>query len=196
MAFGDNQIDGYEDGQKPLGFHHKTGEYRETEPLHIQEIASGKKNEKRGFFRVLVSTRGNRSMFVVLCIAFALVILISLFGKNPNEATVSGAFCNLKSFAFDDKVYVTLEVRESDAEIKKSDTKKKEKIVEPKLLHAHFDMYNTDKEIAETRDADCLYDGASQFIRETFQNYDFIEIKCTVTCNGKSAILTSKVEQR
>ena len=195
MAFGENQVDGYDDGEKPIGYHHKTGEYRESEPQFAKDLASGKSAPKHGFFKVLVSTRGNRSMFVVLCISFVLVILVSLFGKNPNEGSVNNVYCNLKAFAFDDKVYVTLELKQPDAQLKKRDKDKPVK-VEPHQVNAHFDLYNTDKAIADQREGSCLYDGTGQFVRETFNNYDITQVKCTVTCGDKSAILTAKVEQR
>ena len=192
---GNDQIDGYDEGEKPLVFHHKAGEYRKTEPQFAQDIASGKTTAKRGFFRVLVSTKGNRSMFMVLCIAFAIVFLVSTFGKNAYEAKVNNVSCNLKAFSFDEKVYVTLELKQPDSQLKKRD-KNKPATVTPQNVQAGFELYNTDKAVADKRISTCLYDGSGQFVRETFENYDITQVKCTVTCGDKSAILTAKVEQR
>lgn len=192
---GNDQIDGYGEGEKPLAFHHKAGEYRKTEPQFAQDLASGKTTAKRGFFRVLVATKGNRSMFMVLCIAFAIVFIVSIFGKNSYEATVNNVFCNLKAFSFDEKVYVTLEMKQPDSQMKKRE-KDTVSTVPPQTVQTVFELYNTDKAVAEKRDGSCMYDGSGQFVRETFENYDITQVKCTVTCGDKSAILTAKVEQR
>lgn len=193
MAFGDNQIDGYgEDEEKPLAFHHQSGEYRKTEPQFAQDLASGKMTQKRGFFRVLVSTRGNRSMFLVLCISFAIIILMSIFGKNSYEGTVDDIACNLTSFSFEDKLYVTLEL-EPPAVAK---NKKRAPYGGPKQVSATFALINTDKAESLRYDDSCVYEGSQCYIRETFEDYDIAQVKCTVAAGGKSAVLTAKVVQR
>jgi len=202
MAFGDNQIDGYEEGNEPLTFHHKNGEYRKNEPQFAQDLANGVNQPKRGFFKVLVSTKGNRSMFTVMCLAFVIIILVNIFAKNPNESVVNGINCNITSFSFEDKVYVTLELKtnekgRSSRSVRKSEEKTPVvKLASPKKVIAKFFLYNTDKAQSAVRESDCVFDGTTSYIRETFADYDIVEVKCSVTSADETEFLTSKVQQR
>jgi|SRR5574344_1457658 hypothetical protein len=184
MAFGDNQLDGYDDGDKPIAFHHKTGEYRERQPQRIKDIASGEYTKKRGFFKVLVAGKGNRSIFIVLCITFAIVIFVSMFGKNSYEATVDGVSYSLRAYPFGDKVYVSLEV-----------TSPQKKTMPVKLVTAKFSMYNTDNAEAAAAQDVCQFDGTKQELKAVFEDYDFVKVKCTVESGEKTTELTAKVSK-
>jgi len=193
MAFGDNQIDGYAEGEKPLTFHHQTGEYRKTEPQKAQDLASGKAMPKRGFFRVLVSTTGNRSIFTVLCLTIILVLLVSVFGKSASEATIDGLQYQLKATLFAEKVFVSLEVKEP---AKKNDAPKEKNSGLQKLVDAKFDLLDANKTVTQSRESKYIYGGKAKTFTEEFQDYETAKVSCIVTCGGKSAILTAKAEQR
>src|SRR5574344_1105585 len=193
MAVNDSQIDGYADGEKPLGFHHKTGEYRENQPQWVKDIASEEYTKKRGFFRVLVSGKGNKSIFFVLCITMAIVLLVTVFGKNPNEASVGGVSCSLKAFAFQDKVYVTLELTDPHEGGKKAVQKPQGAAKQADLK---FSLYNTDNADAASSETTCSFDGTKKNVYQTFDDYDIVKVKCSVTCGGKHADLTAKVTKQ
>lgn len=194
--FGDDQVDGYEDGNAPLGFHHKNGEYRKNEPQFAQDIGNGVNQPKRGFFRVLVSTRGNRSIFFVMCVAFAIIIFVNIFAKNPDECVVNEIDCNMTSFSFEDKVYVSVELKNNEEGRSKKNKSDGAKLSSPKKVEAKFILYNTDKaEAAECVD-ECVFTGETTYIRETFEDYDIAEVKCIVTSSDDSATITSKVQAR
>jgi len=195
-VFSDDQIDGYEDGNAPLGFHHKNGEYRKNEPQFAQDIGNGVNQPKRGFFRVLVSTRGNRSIFFVMCVAFAIIIFVNIFGKNPEECVVNGIDCNITSFSFEDKVYVSVELKNKDDGESKKNKNSETKLASPKKVAAKFILYNTDKAESAESDDECVFTGKTTYIRETFEDYDIAEVKCAITSADENATITSKVQAR
>ena len=64
MAFGDDMVDGYPDGEEPLVYHYQKDSFRRHESKQYADLASGQSLPKRGFFKVLVGTRSNRFMLV------------------------------------------------------------------------------------------------------------------------------------
>ena len=64
MAFGDNQIDGYTEGEEPLVFHYKKGDFRKYEAEKYRNIATGQDAPARGMIKdVFCSHAGNEHFF-------------------------------------------------------------------------------------------------------------------------------------
>lgn len=210
MNPGENQIDGYEDGEKPLVFHHKNGEYRQYMSENLRDLATGKALPKRGFFRVLVSTRGNRIMLFVMCLTFVLFIFLNIFGKNSNQDVINGIEAELTAFSFDDQIYVSLSLKdyeknrtsskkESDKADKKIAGKKTENIfplsTAPKNISVKLELINTDEETAYVHEDTVIFDGSNNIYRQTFTDYDMEKVKCTLENQEKKVILNTKIQK-
>ncbi|HBG65871.1 MAG TPA: hypothetical protein DDW78_05310 [Treponema sp.] len=199
MAFGDNQIDGYADGEEPLVFYHQRGEYRKYEAAQYRDLASGKNSPRRGLFRVLVSTRGNRFMFTIMVMVFAVVILVRVLGGKSSEGTVEGVFCELSAFSMEDTVYASVKIRTSAAERERLG---KDSPVPPKDLSFDFRALDKDGSEIAADAADAVYDDAAAggkegFVRTSFTDFDIVRVQCTVSSGAEeeSVTLSTGVER-
>lgn len=192
MEFGNGMIDGYGEEEEPIAFHHKNGEYRKYMDPKLADIATGKNQPKRGFFRVLVSTRGNRCMFFVLCLTFVIYFGVNIFAKNSNEDTVNGIDCNISSFSFADSLYVTLEMKDT-ASSKKKDSKN---LSEPRKVSFEIELYNSDGALSYTDKGETVFDGNEYFYRNTYTYYDYVKVDCKLSSGEEQKTITAKVQQR
>lgn len=188
MNLGDGMVDGYGEGEEPIAFHHKNGEYRKYMDPKLVDIAEGKNQPKRGFFRVLVSTRSNKILFFVLCLTFAVYLSVSLFAKNSNEDVINGNPIKLSAFSFSDQIYLTFEMN-PDAKNKSSDTAGLYKKYNLKL-----EYINSDNAVAYESENSFVFEGKDYYFRETYTDYDIVNVKCIVTCGEIEKNLVAKVE--
>lgn len=199
MGFGDNQIDGYAEGEEPLVFYHQRGEFRKYEAEQYRDLATGKNQPKRGLFRVLVSTKGNRFMFTIMVMVFAVVILVRVLGGKTSEGTVNGVFCDLSAFSMEDTVYASVKIRTSAAE---RDRLGKNAVVPPKDLHFSFAALDKDGAQSAADELDVVYDdaaagGKEKIVRVSFTDYDIARVQCTVSSGDADPVtLSTGVEIR
>ncbi len=190
----DNTIEGYAEGEEPLHFYHQRGEFRkyyDNDKMPLRDLAEGKNLPKRGLFRVLVSTKSNRAIFLGMVICMALVFVLSFLGGKSNEGTVGGMYCEMTAFSFQEQLLVSVEVRPSYL------TKKHHKgDYEQKSFSASFQVTNSDGQVSEESGQDFLYDsaeGESRYIRASFGDYDAGKVACTLVLDGQSLRLSSSV---
>ena len=192
MAFGDDMIDGYPDGEEPLIFHHKNGEFRNLEVKQYRDLATGKNHPKTGLFRVLVSTKMNRMIFIAMAMCFGLVFALNILMDKSNEATVNGVYCNLSAFSFDDTVYVTTSCKVFSSS-KAYKVNPSPRTVEVKIVPVN----------SQNADADAMEDSiivsepdTEVFSRKTCGNYEIESIRATVESGGQKKELTCKVKSQ
>lgn len=192
MAFGEDMIDGYPDGEEPLVFHHKNGEFRNQELKQYRDMATGKNQPKRGLFRVLVNTKMNRMIFIAMMMCFGLIFALSLLMDKSNEATVNGVYLNLSAFTFDDQVYVTTSGKLS------SNSKAYREKPGPRSLSLKVAAVNSQKVDADSGEDVMLVSEPDQdfFSRLILQNKDIETVRVTVESEGQSKEMTCKVESR
>ena len=187
MAFGDNQIDGYAEGEEPMVFYHKKGNFRQYEDEKLSDLATGKGLPKRGFFRVLVGTKGNRFMLTAMLLAFVVVFFVSVFGGAPSDGTIGGLYCELSAFSFQESVYASLKVHPSAKGGALSE------------IRTEFIIVNTDGMESATDEQMFLYDEhgkKDQFVRTTFRDYDAVKVLCTIQSGDDTKTLTATVQQK
>lgn len=185
-VYTDSPLDGFEYGSEPVVFYHKNGEFREKEATVYSDLATGKNQPKKGLFRSLVNTRGNRMMFFTMLLCFALVMGVSLLGKSADSCTVGGAQFKISAFSFDQTVFVSISVDSSG-------------VKEPFLVNA--DIFALDAGGAEADSEHSSYEvsaqgGAEQFIRATFSDFDLKTIRCVLSGAEKNAELTCKIQHK
>mgnify|MGYP006916079620 CR=1 FL=1 len=192
MAFGENQIDGYAEGEEPLVFYHRRGSFRENEPEHLRNLAEGKAMPKRGFLRVLVNSKGNRMIFVVMVLCFVFLGGYKIFARGANEGSVGGINCKLSAFSFQDAVYASLSLKQSAAD------KKKDSLPSQQPLTVLFAAVTEDgTELARWQE-DALFlkgEGGEQFVRATFE-VGAARILCVVQADEGTAELSTAVERK
>ena len=190
-----NSIEGYAEGEEPLHFYHQKGEYRkyyDNDKMPLRDLAEGKSLPKRGLFRVLVSTKSNRAIFIGMLMCFALVLALRFLRGGANEGTVSGMYCEMTAFSFQEQLLVSVEVRPSYL------TKKHHRggDYEAKAFSASFQVTNSDGQVSESVSQDFLYEspeGESRFIRESFGDYDAGKVTCSLSVDGQTIKLSASV---
>ncbi|MCR5764125.1 MAG: hypothetical protein K6G00_12165 [Treponema sp.] len=190
MAFGDNQIDGYTEGEEPLVFHYKKGEFRKYESEKYRNIATGVDAPARGFFKVLVASKGNRILFITMMMCFVLMLVMSIFSAKSNVDTVGGVTCELTAFSFQDKVYASLKLKKF----------RNEKVSEGyRNLNIEFFLIDADGNTVAKYETGWSFDMGNkeeEFVRATFTDYEAYSASCAVSCNDDSRIIKSSIERR
>lgn len=190
--FSNGPVDGYADGEEPVVFHHREGEFRKYESKVYSDMATGKNQPKRGMFRVLVGTRMNRTIFFAMILTFGVVMCVNLFGRKSHEDVIEGVFCSMSAFSFGDDVYVSVEMK------KKSGSKKS--LPEVLVRDLSLDVSAIDSDGAESNKShqEFSFDSSKedQVCRMSFRNYDISNIKAVVTCLETTKELTCKVLSR
>lgn len=180
--------DGYADGEEPIVFHHRDGEFRKYEKKIYSDLATGKTAPKKGIFRVLVSTKMNRAIFFTMIITFAVVLCVSLFGRKSNEGSVSGVSCSLSSFSFGDEVYVSIEMH-------RLGTREYRDGVGPKTVE--FDVTSVDSDGDDVSTQNVVFDfkdsGEVEVCRLVFPNYSVEKIRASASCDGVERELVCNV---
>ena len=191
MAFGDDMIDGYADGEEPVVFHYKRGSFRAHEDERYRDLATGKNQPKKGLFRVLVGTKGNRTMFFVMVACFVLVLFVGLLTGGENAGGIAGAQCTLTAFSFDETVYVSLQVQPA----RRRGLPERE--TGPLELEAAFQTIAADGTVTGTELLAVTYTGAEAVYHCRFTDFDVAAVTCTVSAAGEKPLeLRSAVEVR
>lgn len=211
MAYGDNQVDGYEDGNEPLNFHYKQGSFRQYEQKSMADLATGENQPKRGLFHSLVSTKSNRFIFVILVVCTGLVLVVSLLSGKPNENTAGQIYFELNSISYGEKIYSSLKMTVAGA----GRLKNPNRDYSARKVHAVFIYYDVDGNELFREEVDGLYPEESLlsgteeppgpgFIRNAYSDFDVDHVECVVTvgnddhCDieGETVSVKTKVVQQ
>jgi len=181
MAFGDDMIDGYAEGEEPIVFHHKKGEFRRLEDQKTRELAECGGFKSKGFFGVLVGTKGNRMIFMALVVCMGLIFVLSILAGRKNEGVIGGVRCKMAAFAIEENVYVSVALNMTKAAREKDDA------ALPRHLYGVVNALDEQGQIVSSSNAECLFTlaeevktGKKQYLRVTFTDYDVDSVECTV----------------
>lgn len=186
-----NIDEGHADGEEKPVFHYNREERIKNAPEIVKKYYSGEMNQKRGLFRVLVATKGNRMLLFCLAAAFIITGFMGFFGPTKNSSLVSGVPANLSAFSVEDTIYVSLKLSEP---VKKA----RENYKSAAKVHAVFDAYDADNQKLFTNEIDDVYEGSELFLRTTFRDYDIFNIVASVKIGGEDSDeknLSCKVEK-
>ncbi|MCR5219175.1 hypothetical protein [Treponema sp.] len=167
-------------------FHYKRGSFRKNESPQVRDLATGKTVMCRGLFRSLVSTRGNRFMFIALVFMFAVSGIIWFFNSSPESGSLKDFNLNLTAFSFNEDILVRLEVEAG----KNASVKKDQDIT------VYFEAVNAEGGLQDKGKVDFTYmaEGEkSQFATFTFKDYDIALVKSRVEYDDKSVTVECKV---
>lgn len=174
---------GDEFSEEDLVFYYDRDERIKNAPKSVQDYYYGNmKPMKPGLFKALVSTKGNRVVFFVLIVCFAVVLAEGVFNKK-NEMTFDGVPLTLSAFSFDETVYVSLAFKE--IEERPCD----------KFFSCEISFLDAQKNPVETKKLNHHYDGSPSFLRTTFTDYDIMYVTCNITRSDESAVLEVSVKR-
>ncbi len=184
-------IEGYAEGEDPIVFHYKRGSFREYEDSKYSDLATGKNQPKKGLFRVLVSTKGNRTMFFVMLACVALVFTIGMLQGGENEGVLDEVHCSLSAFSFEETIYVSLKVKPSKNR-KKTGSQEKNQFV------ATFYALSAEENGVSSGNTDFLFpETEEETVHFRFTDYDISSIKCVISDSFKNQIeLKCPIEQK
>ena len=90
--------------EQNLTFHYSREERLKKAPPLVQSYYEGDfKAYKPGIFKALVSTKQNRTVFFVLIVCFA-VVLVEGFLNKKNQSSIQGVPLELTAFSFEENV--------------------------------------------------------------------------------------------
>lgn len=186
-----NIDEGHADGEENPVFHYNREKRIKNAPEIVKKYYSGEMSQKRGIFRVLVATKGNRMLLFCLAAAFIITGFMRFFGPTKNSALVTGVPANLSAFSVEDTIYVSLKLSEPAKKFR-------DQYESAAKVHAVFDAYDADSQKLFTNEIDDVYEGSELFLRTTFRDYDIFNIVASVKIGGEDSDeknLSCKVEK-
>ena len=187
MAFGDDMIDGYAEGEEPLIFHHKRGEFRQLEDKKTRELAEGGGFKSKGFFGVLVGTKGNRMIFMALVVCMGLIFVLSILSGRKNEGLLDGIGCKMDAFSIEETVYVSVALKMTKSAREKEDANR------PRHFFAVVNALDANGELVSSTKEEYLFSLSNekegekkQFLRASFTDYDIASVECTLSLADSS----------
>ncbi|MGN0730070.1 hypothetical protein [Treponema sp.] len=171
-----------------LVFHYKRGEFRNREQDIFRNLATGKTTVKRGLFKVLFSTRGNKIAFftLVLCMVFLFIFRILNGGADTNS--IAGVSVKISAFAFDGRVYASAEFSNSGGRVREASSVP---------LEIQFECINEEGSVADKQKILVDFNPASpKPVYAVFNDYDLVSVSCILTCNDEKAVVRCRILNR
>ncbi len=172
------------DNEEELVFHYKKGSFRNREQSVYSDIATGKSGPAKGFFKVLVSTKGNKMMLFTMLMCMALFVFLSFFREKANAKTIHDVNCVLSSFSFDGSIYTSLEFKK----LSKSHDNR------PARFSILFECLDFDGNVVDKLEtfSEINLSGSSP-VHAVFSDFDIKKIRCSVSCGNDEVSLESVV---
>lgn len=180
------QVDGFADGEEPVVFYHKTGEFRKFESQAAADLATGKNKPKTGLFRVLVSNKQNKAIFIVLCMTFAIVILTAFLGRGFPFGKLNDISCEASSYVFKDQVLVTVSMLN------------KSKSLPVQNVEVDVQIYNNDDFVYDVFSQTISVSSDKTQVQKAFSDYDAkkIIVKLSTPATDKILELESAIKRK
>ncbi len=179
-----------EEGEEKLVFHYNREERLKKAPEIVRKYYAGELIQKRGLFRSLVSTRGNRMMFFVLLLSCGLTAFVGFFGPKKNVRSAAGVEFTLTAFSFDDSVYASVKFSEP---FQKNRSDYKDKRIP---VSAAMSFVDADSQVVFREEASEIYSGKQLFLRTSVTDYDIVKVWADFTFCDEEIHLESPVEHR
>jgi hypothetical protein len=167
--------EGYADGEKPLVFYYDRERRIANAPKVVRDYYSGKNKQVKGFFKVLVATPAKRMLFITIIGLCVIVVFLNYNMGSESVRTIAGIPVTLSAFAFEDVVYISIQLAENSV------------IKDEKTVDAVLSIFNADNHVLETRRLTKNYSGSEEFLRTTIADYDILRIEAVVTVDDGAA---------
>ncbi len=196
-----------ENPENVFRFYYSREERLKNAPQSVKDFYAGKMAPKKGLFKVLVATPGNRFMLSSIVVFVAFIWIFSFFSSR-NEKRFLGTECELSAFSFEDSVYASLEFKENPdwfSDRKKSSDESSGDFPEDSAAeknHAQipvrvlFQAYDSSGLVADKAEVFDVYSGEGLFIRTKFSDYDIIKVSATVEAGTEEKDFEARIQRR
>ena len=203
MAFGDRLTEIKDPSQNETDFENYKSEIHEerlkSAPKIVRDYYNGTGIKfTKGLFKVLVASKGNRMIFLVMIFCFAIVFIKGQLAGSGNVKVVSGYECELNAFSYDDVVYANVKVHPV-AKLRKEfeETGKQNIELKPSKVFMIFTgVTSTETMVPFEEKIEGEISDKTVFFRTSSPDYDIISLNCAVNINGESKELTVKVTHK
>lgn len=188
--------DGYSEGEEPVIFHYQKGSFRKHEQQIYSDLATGKTGPAKGFFKVLVSSKGNKMIFFTMIVCIVLAGIIGFLSGRKNQGTAGGVKCSLSAFAFEDTVYASVSLSK--------DKKNRSKL--PVNMEFYFEVTTSKGVVAGSESAVCTFVPGEKNdpVHVAFPDYEFLKkssdenfiVKCRVRAGDDEKVLETDIEKK
>lgn len=176
--------EGHVDGDTTLHFFYNREERIKNAPKIVQDYYAGKMNPPRGFFKVLVSTRANKFLFLTMVVLAAFATIYTKVSGNDAAGNISGVKCELVSFAYDEEVFTSIKTKCSEESLK-----------DPRVMKVHFYLSDADSQAAFEEETELLIDKTEDYIRLRTQDFEITKVRAVVNIGSESAQLECRVKR-
>lgn len=191
-------------------FYYSREERLKNAPQSVKDFYAGKMAPKKGLFKVLVATPGNRFMLSSIVVFVAFIWIFSFFSSR-NEKRFLGTECELTAFSFEDSVYASLEFKENPDWLSDFSDRKKtsgkpsgkssldfpeEKNPAQIPLRVLFQAYDSSGIVADKSEIFDVYSGRELFIRTKFSDYDIIKVSASVQAGTEEKDFEVRIQRR
>ena len=194
--------------QNSFHFYYNREERLKNAPQIVRDYYDGKMNPKKGLFRVLVSNRQNKFLFLSIFIFAAFIWIFSFINGHASDKFL-GTECQLEAFSFDDTVYVSLKMDEvkkslqknSKKNISKTDASMQTNPSNPELsrqipFKVTFYAYDNSGLVQNKSEVDEVFTGSELFVRTKFNDYDIIKVTAFAESEFESKEFSEYVRKR
>lgn len=189
----DEADEGHAEDEETLVFHYNRRERLKNAPKNVQNYYDGTFRLNKGFFRVLVATKMNRIMLLMVGFCLAIVFLVQAFGNRPEISTVGGFEVELSSFSYDESIYSSLKIHPLKKSLMDEDFVKQ---IPSVSCMARFDFYDGDQQLVESVDQEEILRNGETFIRTMITDYDIINVACNIQILGESTSVKTRIKKR
>lgn len=206
MGFGDRLKETKDPSQEEFDYENYKSEIHEERIRNAPKIVRDYYNGTgikftKGFFKVLVATKSNRIIFMVMLMCAAIVLIKANLSGTDNIKVINNYECELTSFSYDDVVFASVKVHPL-AKYRKELEKKASKDTgsenaEPFEVFIEFTGETGDGStvVFENTCSGQIYDKVV-FFRTSTADCDIITVSCTVTIDSQKANLSVKVKRK
>lgn len=222
MAFGDDlketydpKTEGPESDNPQFHYYYNHKERISNAPKIVQDYYNGTGLKvTKGLFKVLVSTKQNRIIFLMMVFCLAIVLILSTFHGRGNIGVLEGYEAELSSFVYDQKLYTSVKVhpvkktRNSIESIKKKelknvpDNKINQKLEELKSsmgknVSVTFEgVYDADVTQKIPGEVNGVVFDTTEFFRTNSTECDIIKVRALVKIGKEEMVLVSTVANK
>jgi hypothetical protein len=169
--------------EEELHFYYNREKRLENAPKQIQDFYEGKGPKgPTGLFEALVHTPASRFLLLGVVLSFVFVLLAVFLSSMSNTSSIAEIPVELYAFSFEDTVYVSLAMAESEGKTG--------------LVEVAFSALDSEKNVLQVYTTQENYQGNQLFIRTTFPDYDIVYVDVKVTMLQETTVLNTSVQKK
>lgn len=167
-------------------FHYSHDHRIKNAPKVVQDYYNGNFELNKGL-KVLVKNKSNRFILIALVIMTVFALIYSRINSSRNKGELDGFKLELTSFAFEEKIYTTLKIEESQ--------KKKTEEREPVVLNIVFKSFDVNNQVFDVQEKSVLMEKNLERLQTLVTDFDITNIEASVSSGNKKVVLISGVKR-